>query len=102
MQATSVQQQEMDALYGLFKSATYACGEQVVHEKLRQRGLTRRNGAQLPSVVLNLDFSDLPTIVNGTDDDDNTSNRPFKMHFTKEKILWSWQKIGLCHLQEPA
>jgi hypothetical protein len=90
--ATSVQQ-EMDALYGPFKSATYARGEQVVHEKLRQRGLARRNGAQLPSAVLNLDFADLPTIVNGTDDD-NASNRPFKMHFTKEKILWSWRKIG--------
>ena len=36
--ATSVQI-EMDALYGPFKSATYARGEKVVQEKLRQRGL---------------------------------------------------------------
>lgn len=32
--ATSIQQ-EMDALYGPFKSATYARGEQIVQEKLR-------------------------------------------------------------------
>jgi hypothetical protein len=90
--ATSVQQ-EMDALYGPFKSATYARGEQVVQEKLRVRGLARRNGERLPCAVLNLDFSDLPTIVNGTADDIN-SNRPFNTHFTKEKILWSWAKVG--------
>ncbi len=34
--ATSVQQ-EMDALYGPFKSATYARGEKVVQAKLRMR-----------------------------------------------------------------
>lgn len=90
--ATSVQQ-EMDALYGPFKSATYARGEQVVQEKLRVRGLARRNGERLPCAVLNLDFSDLPTIVTGTADDIN-SNRPFNTHFTKEKILWSWAKVG--------
>jgi hypothetical protein len=33
--ATSAQQ-EMDALYGPFKLATYACGEKVVQEKLRK------------------------------------------------------------------
>ena len=65
--ASSVQQ-EMDALYGPFKSATYARGEQVVQEKLRVRGLARRNGERLPCAVLNLDFADLPTIVNGTAD----------------------------------
>jgi hypothetical protein len=43
--ATSVQQ-EMDALYGPFKLATYACGEKVVQEKLREQGLARRNGEQ--------------------------------------------------------
>ena len=90
--ATSVQQ-EMDALYGPFKSATYARGEKVVQEKLRQRGLARRNGERLPKAVLNLDFADLPTIVNGTVDDVG-SNRPFNTYFTKEKILWSWSKVG--------
>jgi hypothetical protein len=90
--ATSVQQ-EMDALYGPFKSATYARGEKVVQEKLKQRGLARRNGERLPCAVLNLDFGDLPTIVNGTPDDSD-GDRPFKTHFTKEKILWSWQKVG--------
>jgi len=44
--ATSVQQ-EMDALYGPFKSSTYARGEKVVQAKLRDRGLARRNGEQL-------------------------------------------------------
>ena len=61
--ATSVQQ-EMDALCGPFKSATYARGEKVVQEKLKQRGLARRNREPLPCAVLNLDLGDLPTIVN--------------------------------------
>jgi hypothetical protein len=43
--------------------------------------------------VLNLDFADLPTIVNSTADDIN-SNRPFTTHFTRGKILWSWAKVG--------
>ena len=90
--ATSVQQ-EMDALYGPFKSATYSRGEKVVQEKLKQRGLARRNGERLRCAVLNLDFSDLPTIINGREDD-KECDRPFKANFTKEKILWSWQKVG--------
>ena len=90
--ATSVQQQ-MDALYGPFKTATYARGETVLQQKMKQRGLARRNGQQLSSVVLNLDFSDLATIVNGTATD-SISDKPFDLHFNKEKILWSWAKIG--------
>jgi hypothetical protein len=91
--ATSVQQ-EMDALYGPFKSATYARGEKVVQEKLRKRGLARRNGEQLQgATTLNLDFSDLAMIVNGKPDD-RLCDRPFECHFTKEKILWSWAKVG--------
>ena len=90
--ATSVQQ-EMDALYGPCKSATYARGEKLVQAKLKQRGLARKNGEPLQSSVLNLDFNDLPTIVNGTSDDDER-DRPFNAHFTKEKILWSWRKVG--------
>ena len=62
--ATSVQQ-EMDALYGPFKSATYACGEKVVQEKLRIRGQARRNGERQQAAALNLDYSDLAAIVNG-------------------------------------
>jgi len=90
--ATSVQQ-EMDALYGPFKSATYSRGKKVIQQKLKQRGLARRNGERLPSVVLNLDFNDLPTVVNGIATD-NISDKPFDLHFTKQKILWSWAKIG--------
>ncbi|KAI2506187.1 hypothetical protein MHU86_8222 [Fragilaria crotonensis] len=90
--ATSVQQ-EMDALYGPFKAATYARGEKVLQQKMKQRGLARRNGQQLSSAVLNLDFSDLATIVNGTATD-SISDKPFDLHFNKEKILWSWAKIG--------
>jgi hypothetical protein len=90
--ATSVQQ-EMDVLYGPFKSATYARGEKVVQAKLKQRGLARKNGERLKCTVLNLDFGDLPTIVNGTSDDEER-DRPFNAHFTKEKILWSWRKVG--------
>ncbi|KAI2501582.1 hypothetical protein MHU86_12853 [Fragilaria crotonensis] len=90
--ATSVQQ-EMDALYGPFKSATYSRGEKVVQQKLKQRGLARRNGKRLQSAVLNLDFNDLPIIVNGTASD-SIEDRPFDQHFTKQKILWSWAKVG--------
>ena len=91
--ATSVQQ-EMDALYGPFKSATYARGEKIVQEKLRSRGLARRNGdQQQASTVLSLDFSDLARVVNG-DADDSIHDRPFDCHFTRTKIVGSWQKMG--------
>ena len=61
-----------------------------MQQNQKQRGHTRRNGKQLSSTVLNLDFSDLArTIVN------DTVNLPFNMHFTKQKVLWSWAKIGL-------
>ncbi len=91
--ATSVQQ-EMDALYGPFKTATYSRGEKVVQQKLKERGLARRNGQRLvSSAVLNLDFGDLPIIVNGTATD-SIADKPFDLHFTKEKILWSWAKVG--------
>jgi hypothetical protein len=63
--ATSIQQ-EMDALYGPFKSATYARGEKVAQQKLRAQGLARRNDNKVSPGVLNLDFNDLSTIVNGT------------------------------------
>jgi hypothetical protein len=91
--ATSVQQ-EMGALYGRFKSSTYACGEKSVQQKLRVRGFARRNGDKnLPPAVLSLDFGDLATIVNGRPDDEDR-DRPFDSHFTKAKILWPWTKIG--------
>jgi hypothetical protein len=94
--ATSVQQ-EMDALYGAFKAATYARGEKVVQSKLRARGLARRTNCEEPQVrssaVLNLDFCDLATIVNGLPDDD-LRDRPFDANFSKEKILSAWGKVG--------
>ena len=72
----------MDAfLYGPFKSATHSCGEKVVHQKLKERGLARRNGQQLSSAVLNLNFEDLPIIVNGTATD-VVADKPFDLHFT--------------------
>jgi hypothetical protein len=65
-----------------------------VQEKLRSRGLARRNGdQQQASTVLSLDFSDLATIVNG-DASDLIHDRPFDCHFTKAKIVGSWEKIG--------
>ena len=79
---TSVQQ-EMDALYGPFKSATYVRGEKVMQEKFQERGLAKGNVKQLPCAVLNL----------GTANDIN-SNRPFNTHFTNERILWLWANVG--------
>jgi hypothetical protein len=43
--------------------------------------------------TLNLDFNDLAIIVNGKPDDEGC-NHPFDCHFTKEKILRSWAKVG--------
>ncbi len=90
--ATSVQQ-EMDALYGPFKSATYARHEKVVQAKLRSSGLAQRNGDQQQGTTLTLDFGDLATIVNG-DPDNTIKKRSFVCHFTKTKILSLWAKIG--------
>ena len=86
---------------GPFKLATYSRGKKVVQEKLKQRGLAIRNGERLPCAVQNLDFGDQSTIVNGTPDDSD-GDRPFKTHFTKEKILWLWRRLALYHLQEAA
>ncbi len=64
-----------------------------MQQKLNERGLARRNGQQLSSAVLNLNFGDLPTIVNGTATH-AVADRPFNQHLTKDKILWSWAKTG--------
>ena len=95
--ATSVQQ-EMDALYGAFKSATYDRGEMVLMEKMKERGVAARNGnvreaAAAASSILTLGFEDLATIVNGHADDD-ISRRPVDKNFTKEKIIQAWEKVG--------
>jgi hypothetical protein len=89
--ATAVQQ-EMDDLYGPFKSATYARAENVVSEKLKERGVARRNGQDVKAIV-SLNFTDLPNIVNGKDGDP-INERPFVHMFTEAKILHSWEKIG--------
>jgi hypothetical protein len=109
--ATSVNQ-EMDALYGAFKSATYARGEMILTERLRLKGL--RNSAratataegdndndeeeggedQRPAPVLvSMGFEDLATVVNGKQGDE-IGNRPFEKNFTKAKICASWSKVG--------
>ena len=86
-----------DALYCPFKSATYSCGEKVVQQKLKEQGLARRNGQQLSFAVLNLYYEDLPTIVNGTASD-AVADKPFDLHFTNDKILWMWAKVGFVPL----
>ncbi|KAI2492280.1 hypothetical protein MHU86_22287 [Fragilaria crotonensis] len=53
--STSVQQ-EMDALYGPFKSASYARGEMILIEKIKNRGMLRATpGATGASSILSLD-----------------------------------------------
>ena len=115
--ATSVQQ-EMDALYGAFKSSTYARGEVILMEKMRDQA-NRRNrmieeeadheddeatevheetdGANTVAGraegLLSLGFNDLATVVNGKEGED-ASLRPFDKCFTKENILSSWRKVG--------
>jgi hypothetical protein len=46
---------------------TQARGENVVQAKLKQPGIAKKNhGKRLQCAVLSLDFSNLPSIVNGT------------------------------------
>ena len=92
--STSVHQ-EMDALYGAFKSATYARGEAVLMQKIKDRGHLRATTptARGAASILSLGFDDLATIVNGNENDD-LSMKPFLESFTKEKILGAWKKIG--------
>jgi len=92
--STSVQQ-EMDALYGPFKSATYARGEMILIEKIKNRGRMQRATRAAPgaSSILSLGFDDLATIVNGKETD-VLSMKPFAKSFTKEKVLRAWEKIG--------
>ena len=56
----------------------------MIQQKLKERGLARRNGQHLSSAVLNLDVGDLPTTVNGTDTDE-VKDEPFDLHLTKDK-----------------
>ena len=92
--STSIQQ-EMDALYGPFKSATYDRGEHVLMEKMKVRG-TRREAATPRAGILLLSFDDLSTIVNERDDDD-LSMKLFDKNFTKGKILRAWARLDLFH-----
>jgi hypothetical protein len=54
-------------------------------------GVRARRSATLPSVAMG--FEDLATIVDGNKTD-NILMKPFPRHFTKEKILRSWSKVG--------
>jgi hypothetical protein len=65
----------------------------VVQDKLRIRGLARKNGKRIPTAVLNLDFNDLATIVNGKPNN-KKCNKQFDWIFIKEKIQKSWAKVG--------
>jgi hypothetical protein len=105
LNATSVNQ-EMDALYGSFKAATYARGEVNLTERMQLRGLERSaaaaaagNGATaVPTLTLfAMGFEDTSTVVNGNSTDD-VSMKPFTRTFTREKILRSWLKVGFCPL----
>jgi len=109
--ATSVNQ-EMDALYGAFKSSTYARGEVILTERLRLKGqrnsaprtddgddeegeqeVAARGGNHRSPVAVTMGFEDLATVVNGKQDDE-IGMKPFAKNFTKDKILASWSKVG--------
>ena len=83
--ATSVQQ-EMDVLFGAFKSTTYARGERVLMEKMLERSNTRAaalEGGAAPAIrppsLLSLGFDDLATIVDGKPGED-VNMKPFTKH----------------------
>ena len=116
--ATSVNQ-EMDALYGPFKTATYARGELILTKRLQMKGLQNSARAAAaataeeegkdnddedkvenanvvldgPTVQVSMGFPDLATVVNGKQDDE-IDNKPFDKFFTKERIVASWAKVG--------
>jgi len=105
--ATSVNQ-EMDALFQGFKTASYARGEILLTERMKKRGELRTvrrefnaeeneedgNKATGCTRLVTMGYEDLATVVYGTEDD-TIDNKPFYCHFTKGKILQSWAKIGL-------
>jgi hypothetical protein len=57
----------------------------LAQHKLKERGLTRRNGQHLKAAVLNVDFKDIPIVVNGHETD-GIKDKPLDLHFTEEKI----------------
>jgi hypothetical protein len=75
-----------------------------VQDKLRIRGLARKNGKRIPTAVLNFDFNDLATIVNGKPNND-TCNKQFDWIFIEERIhrnhgqRWVLCREGLENLQ---
>ena len=96
--ATSVQQ-EKDALDGPLKSTTYDGGEKVVQEKLRQRGLARRNGNSFHvrcSILILLTCQPLSTALLMTSIPTDHS-----LHILQGgKFYGHGQRLALCHLQE--
>ena len=90
-------QQEMDVLYGAFKSATYGRGEVVLMER---RGATARNAnarvlvAAAGGSILSFGFEDFLAVIVNERTDDDISKRPFDKCFTEEKILQAWRKVG--------
>ena len=65
----------------------------MLMEKIKERGM-RCGIAPLPGAsILSLGFDNLATIVDGKTGDD-TSLKPFTKHFTEEKILKAWAKVG--------
>jgi len=54
-----------------------------------------RNGivTRQAAASVTIGFDDLATVVNGNPDDDITL-KPFDRHFTCEKIIQSWEKVG--------
>ena len=60
-------------------------------ERERRACKEERTATQL--CCINLNFEDLPIIFNGIATD-AVADKPFDLHFTKDKILWSWAKVG--------
>jgi hypothetical protein len=84
----------MYALYGPFNSALYACGEMILIEKIKNRGMLRATPAvRGASSILSLGFDDLATIANGRETD-MLSMKPFAKSFTKKRIVSAWEKTG--------
>ena len=64
----------------------------MLMEKIKERGM-RCGTAVSGASILSLGFDDLATIVDGKTLDD-ISMKPFTKHFTEEKILRAWAKVG--------
>jgi hypothetical protein len=89
----SAANQEDDQLFGLFKmlSTDQAC--EIVAEREEAAAAARRDRRPAKTVVVNLNNSDVPRVINGTESTPD-KQRPFQYAFGPELVGAAWSKVG--------